>query len=72
MPDKTENQTENHTIRMLQEMREENRQFRDEVRKGFEDVNLRIDGLTHIMTMLAGHIHQHEERLEKLEEAKGE
>ncbi|PAU95029.1 hypothetical protein [Paracoccus salipaludis] len=51
---------ENHTIRLLQEMRAE-------MRKGFEDVNLRIDGLTHILVTLAGHIHQHDERIERLE-----
>lgn len=51
---------DNHTVRLLQEMRKE-------MRQGFEDMNTRIDGLTHIMTMLAGHIHQHDERLEKLE-----
>jgi hypothetical protein len=51
---------ENHTIRLLQEMRAE-------MRKGFEDVNLRMDGLTHILVTLAGHIHQHEERMERLE-----
>lgn len=61
MPD----ETENHTIRMLREMREENR-------RNFADVNTRLDGLTHIMTMLAGHIHQHEERLGKLEGEKAE
>lgn len=51
---------ENHTIRLLQEMRAE-------MRKGFEDVNLRMDGLTHILVTLAGHIHQHEERIQRLE-----
>lgn len=65
---------ENHTIRLLQEMRAEMREMRAEthelrieMRQGFEDVNLRMDGLTHILTMLAGHIHQHDERIEKLE-----
>ncbi|SDL97775.1 hypothetical protein [Paracoccus chinensis] len=55
---------ENHTIRLLQEMRAE-------MRKGFEDVNLRMDGLTHILVTLAGHIHQQDERIERLE-AKGD
>ncbi len=57
MPDNTEN----HTVRLLQEMR-------SEMRQGFEDMNTRIDGLTHILTLLAGEIHQQEQRLEKLEE----
>lgn len=37
------------------------------MRKGFEEVNLRIDGLTHIIVTLAGPIHQHDERIERLE-----
>lgn len=53
-------ETENHTIRLLQEMRAE-------MRQGFEDVNLRIDGLTHILVTLAGHIHQHDERIDRIE-----
>lgn len=56
MPD----EPENHTIRLLQEMRAE-------MRQGFENVNLRIDGLTHILVTLAGHIHQHDERIDRLE-----
>ena len=55
---------ENHTIRLLQEMRAE-------MRKGFEDVNLRMDGLTNILVTLTGHIHQQDERIERLE-AKGD
>ena len=55
---------ENHTIRLLQEMRAE-------MRKGFENVNLRMDGLTHILVTLASHIHQQDERIERLE-AKGD
>jgi hypothetical protein len=54
---------ENHTIRLLQEMRAE-------MRKGFEDVNTRIDGLTHILTLLAAHSHTLDERVEKLEGGK--
>ncbi|MDO5643164.1 MAG: hypothetical protein Q4G26_12375 [Paracoccus sp. (in: a-proteobacteria)] len=52
---------ENHTIRLLQEMRAD-------LRKGFDDVNTRIDGLTHILTLLAAHSHTLDERIEKLEE----
>ena len=51
---------ENHTIRLLQEMRAE-------MRKGFDDVSTRIDGLTHIITLLAAHSHTLDERIEKLE-----
>jgi len=71
MPD----ETENHILGLLREMRDENRQFREKVRQGFAkinrrfaEINLRIDGVTHIMTLLAGHIHQHEERIERLEQ----
>ena len=40
------------------------------MRKGFEDVNTRIDGLTHILTLLAAHSHTLDERVEKLEGGK--
>jgi len=42
--------------------------MRAETRQGFGDMNTRIDGLTHIMTTRAGHIHRHDEHLERLEE----
>ena len=65
--------TENHTIRLLQEMRSEMKdmrsdmdKMRSEMRQGFEDTNIRIDGLTHIVTILAGNIYQHDERIQKL------
>ena len=35
---------ENHTIRLLQELRKE-------MREGFDNVNVRMDGITHIMTL---------------------
>lgn len=62
--------TEDPTVRLLQEMRE----IRTEMRKGFEDANLRltdmstrIDGLAYILAKLAGHIHQLGNRLGNLE-----
>lgn len=69
---------ENHTIRFLQEMREEMRaefgriradmsSVRGEMTEEFAHVNLRIDGLTHIITLLAGRSHDHEDRIAKLE-----
>ena len=65
---------ENHTIRLLQEMRAELAGLRAETRDGFAsvreefaNVNLRIDGLTHIITLLAGRSHDHEERIARLE-----
>jgi len=53
--------TENHTIKLLQEMRQE-------INEQFSDVNIRIDGLTHILTLMAGHSHDLDERVERLEE----
>jgi hypothetical protein len=89
------NEPENHTIRLLQEMRTEMRaefaRVREEMRSGFmriweefgnvhqrfaqidekfADVNLRLDGLTNIVTLLAGQSHDHEERIAKLESGK--
>jgi hypothetical protein len=58
---------ENHTIRLLQEMRAEMADFRRAVMDGFAKVNLRIDGMTHILTLLAGVSHDHEERITRLE-----
>ena len=52
---------ENHTLRLLQEMRKEMQEMR-------EDLTLRIDGITHIMTLLAGHYHTVEDRLSALED----
>jgi hypothetical protein len=66
---------ENHTIRLLQEMRRDMQansatvqSLRDEMREGFYHVNTRIDGLTHILTLLAGNIAHHGERLDALED----
>ena len=72
---------ENHTIRLLRELRDEMRvefamiakrfkevdQRFDDVAQRFDEVNLRIDGVTHILTLLAGRSHDHEERIAKLE-----
>ena len=61
--------TENHTIKLLQEMRSEMGALRSDVREGFDDVNSRIDGLSHIVTLLAANMGGHEQRLDALEEA---
>ncbi len=71
--------TESHTIKLLQEMRREmregfaemNARFSD-VDARFDDVNTRIDGMTHMMTLLAGHSHNMEERLTEVENAQGD
>lgn len=51
---------ENHTIRLLQDMRKEMQEMR-------EDLTVRIDGITHNMTLMAGHYHNVEDRLSNLE-----
>lgn len=72
---------ENHTIRLLREIRDEMRvefamigkRFETvdarfaKVDERFDDLGVRIDGLTHILTLLAGRSHDHEERIVKLE-----
>ncbi len=53
--------TGNHTLRLLQEMR-------NETREQYEDLRTRIDGLSVLMTSSAGIAHDHEERIERLEQ----
>jgi hypothetical protein len=65
---------ENHTIRLLHELRDEMRvafamiskRF-EKVDERFDDMGLRIDGLAHMLMLLAGRSHDHEERIAKLE-----
>ena len=78
-------ETENHTIRLLQEMRGEMREMRGEMQsmraemhqrfaavdERFDETNLRIDGLSHLMVLLAGNVAGHADRIEALEEAAG-
>ena len=54
-------ETENLTIRLLREMRNDMQEMR-------EYLATRMDGITHIMTLLAGHSHDLEERVSKIEE----
>jgi hypothetical protein len=75
---------ENHTIRLLRELRDEMRvefamvgkRFEkvdgrfDDMERRFDGVNQRIDGVTHILTLLAGRSHDHEERIATLEAGK--
>ena len=76
---------ENHTIRLLRELRDEIRvefamiakrfekvdQRFDEVEHRFDDMGLRIDGLAHMLMLPAGRSHDHEERISKLESGDG-
>lgn len=41
--------------------------LRGEVRDGFDSVNARVDGVATLLTLLAGHVHHIDERVEKLE-----
>jgi len=41
--------------------------LRGEVREGFDSVNARVDGVATLLTLLAGHVHHIDERVEKLE-----
>jgi hypothetical protein len=59
---------ENHTLRLLQEMRQEMREGFAEMGERLNGVDARLDGLTHIVTLLAGHSHGLEERLTRIEE----
>jgi hypothetical protein len=75
---------ENHTICLLRELRDEMRvefaiiwkQFEkvdrqvEKVDERFDDMGLRFDGLAHMLMLLAGRSHHHEERIEKLEGGK--
>lgn len=71
-------ETENHTVHLLQELRSEMREMRQEMRAGFaavderlDDTNLRMDGMAHMMMLLAGNVAGHEERIDALEVATG-
>lgn len=45
-------------------------ELNDKMAEGFDDVTQRVNGITVILTMLAGHVHHVEERVEKLEESR--
>ncbi|MEQ9672981.1 MAG: hypothetical protein RLO10_00825 [Roseovarius indicus] len=55
---------DNHTIKLLQEMR-------CEISDRFDDVDTRIDGVTHILTLMAGHSHDLDARIEALKTTVG-
>ncbi|MBD1206131.1 MAG: hypothetical protein H9533_18595 [Rhodobacteraceae bacterium] len=58
---------ENHTVRLLQEMRKDMQDLRAEMNAGFENVNIRMDGIAHILTFLAGNLAHHEDRISAIE-----
>lgn len=53
---------ENHTVRLPGEMREEMRGGFAEMRERLDGMDARLDGPTHIVTLLVGHWHGLEER----------
>ena len=59
--------TENHTIRLLQEMRAELRGRLDGIDETLGDMTTRINGNTITLNMLMGALYDHEERLARLE-----
>ena len=66
---------ENLILRFMQEMRVEHREFREEQREQrslLKDLKNRIDGNTVTLSMLAGMIHDQEQRIDKLESRSGE
>jgi hypothetical protein len=58
---------EDLTLRVLQELREEMRHLRIEMQETKEAVRNRVDGNTPLLTMVAGLVRDHENRIDKLE-----
>ena len=58
---------ENLTLRVLQELREEMRHLRIEMQETKEAVRNRVDGNTPLLTMVAGLVRDHENRIDELE-----
>ncbi|WP_174280119.1 hypothetical protein [Sphingomonas bacterium] len=65
---------ENLTLRLLQELRQEMadmrsdlREMRSDMREMRKDLTQRVNGLAIMLTSVAGIMHDHEERIEKLE-----
>ena len=67
--------TENHTIKLLQEMRTEMRDIRSEIgtlrhemHEEFDEVNTQIRGVTHMLTLVAAHGSTMDDRVTALED----
>ncbi len=58
---------ENHTIRLLQELRAEQREMRAELGEMRADLTQRIDGNAILINMVAGLLSNHEDRISILE-----
>ena len=64
---------ENLTIRLLQEIRADQQAMRGELgelREEVKDLTQRVDGNTLILNLVAGVVHDHEQRLGRLEQTK--
>ena len=57
---------ESLTIRLLQEIRADIGQLREEVK----DLTQRVDGNTLILNLVAGVVHDHEQRIDRIEQAR--
>ena len=65
---------ESLTLRLLQEMRGDMQAIRSdiqELRSEVKDLTQRVDGNTLILNLVAGVVHDHEHRIECLEQPKG-
>ena len=58
---------ENLTLRLLQEIREEMREMRSDLSGQIKDLTQRVDGNTLTLNLIAGVVHDHEQRIETLE-----
>ena len=63
---------ENLTIRLLQEIRGDQQAMRGEIaalREEVKDLTQRVDGNTLILNLVAGVVHDHEQRITNIEQA---
>ncbi len=58
---------ENHTVRLLQEMRAEMREMRSNFSDRFDELSLKVDGNTVLLNMVAGVAAGHERRIGAIE-----
>ena len=58
---------ENLTLRLLNDLRDEVQQLRAEQREMRKDLTQRVNGITLMLSIVAGMTHDHEQRLEALE-----
>jgi len=54
---------DNHTIKLLQDMRKEMNERVNAVDERFDDMHLQFQGMTQIMTLMAAHPHNIDDRV---------